>query len=48
MFSLSQHGTACCALMHSTTYITFSQSGSHMLIYANSVDLTLFTYTIMG
>ena len=31
-FSLSQHGTACCALMHSATYITFSQSGSHLCI----------------
>ena len=28
-FSSSQHGTACCALMHSATYITCSQSGSH-------------------
>ena len=27
-FSPSQHGTACCALMYSVTYITFSQSGS--------------------
>ena len=25
-----QHRTACCALMHSATYITFSQSGSHV------------------
>ena len=28
--SPSQHGTACCALMHSAIYITFSQSGSQL------------------
>ena len=28
--SPSQHRMACCALMHSVTYITFSQSGSHI------------------
>ena len=29
-FSPFQHGMACCALMHSATYITFSQSGSFL------------------
>ena len=36
MFSPSQHGTACCALMHSATYIIFSQRGSHISLMSTS------------
>ena len=35
-FSPSQHGMACCALMHSATYITFSQSGSHISLMSHA------------
>ena len=43
-FSPSQHGTACCALMHSATYITFTQSGSHFsLLYVFNVCCRVLT-----
>ena len=40
-FSPSQHGTACCVLMHSMIYINFSQSGSHISCKTKGLEWTL-------